>query len=835
MEEIVFVEKKVSKMTKAFYLFLKTSKYGSIFLVLGVAILGGAIILGFSPKTEKAELFPTQYEGDWQNMEMALNRDLSEKANILEFNNNNSASVTDPKKEIYGEFSDDDIISPEEEPGEPEIENGEIQDSNQRPEPTEEIEPAKDDETEDKNDEDETTEVEVEENEIKEDEIKNPVESNIPFSEPVESSTEEFSFFKKTKNIFFISEARAEEIDESIVDESQEIPQTENEDVEAEEIQNDQSSEKDLDEKEKEDNEEFQSEDNSKEVIEPPEQEDFTQEIEATNDLDKEKEADDDIDKNDQGERKNEEAEKEKFEDYSGMISIPDVDGNLFSETQDQDKTIEEPQTIFTKELNAIYSGFPVPEKNGELQKLRAGFSFASFGEKDEDDEIIISWSLDEQNWNTVSEFVLNKNYSNKKNGGYFYADVFDLSDSNQDVILEWDDIKDIKIKFAYLTNNNENNYVPLFLDMVWLETESEKINEELEVEKEKRIKVLSQKKDFKINEDLEFKFKYEKERAGLLDPLISIAETIGITDYWKDINLTAEIMGPDRKIFEIPGEKFGSMNEIFTLEDNGEISVKLKKDKRFKPGLYKIILKIEEGGEIQTFEQDFTWGVLAVNVNKSIYLLGEKAYLQMGVLKDDGHTICDARLELRIKNLEFRIETLLSTEDGTIEYSGQCSGNNVTDVPDYFAYYTTGEAGIYEMELTNLDNGYEITDSFEVRDSVSFEIERIGPSRIYPPADYGMVLKIKANEDFEGFIQEKIPVSFVIMNQELRIKNQETGEFEIYDGQFITQDENDNIKLLRWHDLNLKQNDELEIKYAFDAPDVSPDLHLLGPLGFYE
>ena len=81
---------------------------------------------------------------------------------------------------------------------------------------------------------------------------------------------------------------------------------------------------------------------------------------------------------------------------------------------------------------------------------------------------------------------------------------------------------------------------------------------------------------------------------------------------------------------------------------------------------------------------------------------------LQMGVLRDDGHTVCDARLELRIKNLKFGTETLLSTEDETIHYSGECSGNNVTDVPDYFAYYTTGEVGIYEMRLTNLDNDYE-------------------------------------------------------------------------------------------------------------------------------
>ena len=94
-----------------------------------------------------------------------------------------------------------------------------------------------------------------------------------------------------------------------------------------------------------------------------------------------------------------------------------------------------------------------------------------------------------------------------------------------------------------------------------------------------------------------------------------------------------------------------------------------------------------------------------------------------------------------------------MSTEDGMIQYSGECHANNVTDVPDYFAYYQVEETGKYEMRLTNLDNGYEIIDTFEVRpstssghaDSVPFDIERIGPTRIYPLADYEMVLKIKA------------------------------------------------------------------------------------------
>ena len=129
-----------------------------------------------------------------------------------------------------------------------------------------------------------------------------------------------------------------------------------------------------------------------------------------------------------------------------------------------------------------------------------------------------------------------------------------------------------------------------------------------------------------------------------------------------------------------------------------------------------------------------------------------------MAALDDLGHTICDANLKLEITSPNNRRPTSIN-----VERSGECGPNNVTDKPDYFAYYQVGDSGIYQMKLTNLDNGYEIEDSFEVRDWVPFDIERIGPTRIYPVAAYEMVLKIRANQDFTGQVIETIPSSFGI------------------------------------------------------------------------
>ena len=164
--------------------------------------------------------------------------------------------------------------------------------------------------------------------------------------------------------------------------------------------------------------------------------------------------------------------------------------------------------------------------------------------------------------------------------------------------------------------------------------------------------------------------------------------------------------------------------------------------------------------------------------------------------------------------------ENLVKNTSLPIEKSGECGPNNVTDRPDYFAYYKTKGAGVYQMKLINLDTGHEITDSFEVRDSVPFDVERIGATRIWPWSGYGMTLKIKANEDFQGEIIETVPNSFVITDTS--DKRQETkGE----------------TKEIVWN-VNWKAGESYELTYAFDAPDISPYIFLLGPLkigGFKE
>lgn len=118
-------------------------------------------------------------------------------------------------------------------------------------------------------------------------------------------------------------------------------------------------------------------------------------------------------------------------------------------------------------------------------------------------------------------------------------------------------------------------------------------------------------------------------------------------------------------------------------------------------------------------------------------------------------------------------------------------------------------------MKLTNLDNNYAIDTSFEVRNYVPFEIERIGPTRIYPVADYEMKIKIKANEDFSGEIVELAPMLFKITGKDI---SRQIPHAESY------------IREVFWQ-VDLKAGQTYEINYSFDAPNVSPYIYLLGPL----
>ncbi|MDO8436243.1 MAG: hypothetical protein Q7S82_02560, partial [bacterium] len=495
----------------------------------------------------------------------------------------------------------------------------------------------------------------------------------------------------------------------------------------------------------------------------------------------------------------------EEIATSTGEIATSIEEDSFFSTSTEASVTEELPIEVAAeiKEQSSvlILSDFSVPEESSKdkiIKNVQLRLSLAGKGEAG--DRLIIDYSFqpcppEEQNnfcgdWQNLGEFNLEDEISNALNGGYF---LFALP-----IFENWDDLNNLKVRFTYVGQQvTGDKRQEVYLDAVWLEVE---IGED--PAKEYSLEMLSDKKDFKVDEAPAFEFKYQKKRNFVQSMEANLLSVV--RDEYKDVEINVFVPGLD-------------ISPIVDYKRNGEFSVEMEKPREIRPGKHLLNIEIKDNGKIYTQQQEFTWGVLAVNTNKSIYLSDEKAYLQMAALQDNGHTLCDANLILQVKNPQFQVQTF-STADGTIQKSGQCSGDNVTDMPDYFSYYQTGSAGFYKMTLILMaDDGQtelrRIDDSFEVWNSVPFDVERIGPTRIYPLSAYEMQFKIKANQDFSGEVKERLPSSFAITNAG-NSREEINGE----------------EKTIIWQ-VDWKAGETYELKFTFDAPDISPYLYLLGPL----
>ncbi len=238
-----------------------------------------------------------------------------------------------------------------------------------------------------------------------------------------------------------------------------------------------------------------------------------------------------------------------------------------------------------------------------------------------------------------------------------------------------------------------------------------------------------------------------------------------------------------------------------------------MKQPQKMLPGKYRLEITVNENDSRYVDAFEFYWGVLAVNTTKGRYYPGDEVTFNLAALTEEGDTICDAILELKIIDPEGTISEV------PVEQGGSCAKNNVTDVPDYLANFTdTRSLGEYTIQLRHLNQAgevvHKIQNHFVVEEYIPFVIERTAPTRIYPPAPYDVSLKVSANRTYSGDIVEYVPRGFVIT---------EAGDAEI--------ETLPDYSRLIWRNINLVEGDEVTLSYKFDAPDISPYLYLLGPL----
>lgn len=228
--------------------------------------------------------------------------------------------------------------------------------------------------------------------------------------------------------------------------------------------------------------------------------------------------------------------------------------------------------------------------------------------------------------------------------------------------------------------------------------------------------------------------------------------------------NFTARVVNADGQ--EIPVE-------TRMIERGSQTEVVLAPTNQFVPGKFTLEVKDAQG---VTAEQDFTWGVLALNTDKSRYKPGEEAAISIGVLDDKGEMVCNADVELKIRNIATNKIEERSTKNNTIKVNSVCTLKEFTLEPDYETQYTLGDEGVYEFMLSaTTENGsYTISDTITVTEDIPFDVKRTSATRLYPPLTYPMNIEVTATEDFTGTITETVPDSFIITP---------TDETSSYDG----------------------------------------------------
>ncbi len=262
---------------------------------------------------------------------------------------------------------------------------------------------------------------------------------------------------------------------------------------------------------------------------------------------------------------------------------------------------------------------------------------------------------------------------------------------------------------------------------------------------------------------------------------------------------------------------------KISVDKEKRKLIVQPKSIPNFTPGMYKLSLTLRTLEGNVNVNQDFTWGVIAVNTNKSMYKPGETAKIGIGVLNDKGDTLCMTGFLNRVDGLTMTITdpkgsvTNLSIKDQTIFDSGKCGANTVTNQADFQANYKTIIPGIYQMKViaTVYGKQREIEDYFKVNSDVAFDIERTSfPTRIYPHALYPVTFTVTALQDYQGTVEDMVPFFF--------------GIEHISDNGTIQQE--DSFTKIRWN-TKLTQGQAKTFTYYIKFPMISPEFYLLGPI----
>lgn len=494
-------------------------------------------------------------------------------------------------------------------------------------------------------------------------------------------------------------------------------------------------------------------------------------------------------------------------------IVSPDVEDSAVStDTSFSPETQVESSCGSCKTHTIEFEDFGIPPLSGRqtISNLQLRFSMAAKlsdaaqqALEDKNHQINIEYSFDDT-WHSSGDVYIDDEISNAINGGYFLYGLPTIRNTNK--------LKDLKVRFVYY--GDETLLDAMYLDSLWVEMDTESLYREKFNETEFMNRVdqesiknllnpefhtlLSNKLDFARGELPIFALRYNSQRNVVARAFSSFLATEPAAV--REVKFKHEFLG------DVNFEPAINM----TTDGLWTIQLTDADKKKLRPGRYSMEIEVEENGSVYVDTIEFQWGLLTINPLQATYALGDTAEIHMGALEPSGDTLCEADLRLYI------IDPDGFMEQSTVSQSGECFGNNVIDVPDYYAFYDPLITGEHELYLESLaDNGDVLAHTnttFWVDATPAYVIERSGPTRIYPLAEYPVELHVSAADNsFDGVLIEKVPKGFIITDTTADI------------------DEKADYIELTW-DVSVAASSTEFVSYTFDAPDISPYLYELGP-----
>ncbi len=304
-------------------------------------------------------------------------------------------------------------------------------------------------------------------------------------------------------------------------------------------------------------------------------------------------------------------------------------------------------------------------------------------------------------------------------------------------------------------------------------------------------------KSSYAMGDNPEFEFKIFKDSD--IKKMKKIIKASIQHDGWNEKNttITVTVIAPDGT--EIP------LKSEFKKMKEGNFDIKILSKKYGKPGLYTIKTTLVQNGKTYTTQDQYAWGLVSLNTQKSIYSPGDVANMTMVVLDSKGHPVCDANLSVTVTDPSSHITTLLSGVG--ISAGSECGLYNAKYATTIPGNYTVNVSATANSIQTNFDT------SFLAQTNIPFDVIRTAQSKIDPvnnPNLFNVKIDVTSFVNQPGIvIKESVPSIFNVTTDAVV---QTVGD----------------AKVLTWNK-NLAAN-KTSVLYSYTVPLVFPQLYALGP-----